>query len=322
MTLVTLQLLGASGLQVIQPGSIQALIADGQTFFQGGRLVGGAAMEFMPGALALGTQATIKNYLNANAISRALTWSSLSFATAQDGAATRLAGGWRVRWHDDSDWRLHEAAILAALNVLEKVPLETTIDPTTGQEFPSEKAKEITEENLRRLNAAEPKATAAFAEQLKTKGLDPAGTQIASGLGVVGAFNNGSLNAGTLDNLSLWWSRASTLSAKTSQGVLSVRMTGYFPGARDYPTGQVLGGFGGRWNLMGERYRLSSDVGTGYGTASGVEGMLGVTTLVKPAAVGQWVEVSILATATSLAGSKIVWNFSLRGAQDIAAMEL
>lgn len=306
-------LLDDRGLEVVQPGSVQAVINQGSALFAGGKLNGGVAMEVMPYALNLGSGLTLDQY-NRDFWARAISWSSFSVATQQIGSDVRYASGWRVRLWDDTDWRYQTDVVKEALKPLTDATKALT--PTVGRDLkplpPAERVP-IEASNATLIQTAQQEARSLLERKLKRNG-----SQGAFGIGYTGQATNADLNALVHDRLLVWGSLGSPLQGSdTLQWLVSPRLTHYFPTSPEYPGGQQVAGLGGRLSFINAFSRYGIDAGLGYGTGNGITGQLGLVSEVKPLG-GQWLEVGLKLDFTGQAGSRIMWNIGLKQNQDTA----
>ena len=113
--------------EVTRPGSLEDVLTSIQAFNKEGQLAPGVAVELTPWNLGVGSSMSLSDYQQKH-VRRVLSRASLSLATATakveddaaagDDANVRSAAALRIRFIDDSDWRLNEEAINCALDEL------------------------------------------------------------------------------------------------------------------------------------------------------------------------------------------------------------
>jgi hypothetical protein len=189
-----IDVLDATGLGVVKPGSTKDLATDFRALYAGGKVVPQVALELSPYALAYGNRTTYEDYAR-RAYVPILHRLHVSFATTSAGSgadqATLGAIGVRVRLIDRSDWRLDKAAVSCALDAaqLAKPPSK-----------PGDRVVVV-------VDAAPPpaelrKVQACFDEARKRRGSWNA-TQLAVGAAASSAFPGGKLQR-DLRDLTAW----------------------------------------------------------------------------------------------------------------------
>jgi hypothetical protein len=189
-----IDVLDATGLSVVKPGSTKDLATDFRALYAGGKVVPQVAIELSPYALAYGSRTTYEDYVR-RAYVPILHRINVSLATTSvgDGAdqATIGAIGVRVRLIDRSDWRLDKVAVSCAMDAaqLAKPPSK----PGSGVVVVVD--AEPSKEEVRKVKAC-------FDEARKRRGSWNA-AQLAVGAAMSSAFPGGKLQR-DLRDLTAW----------------------------------------------------------------------------------------------------------------------
>jgi hypothetical protein len=130
---LAMDLIGATDLAPVRPGSIKAALTALEAFSKDGKLVPGLAVELTPWSLWVGKGVTHEEYVDPRSVfARMLFGSSLSIATVSRGedetASIESAAALRVRLWDGSDWRLNTGAIDCVRDALAG-PLPGPVNP-------------------------------------------------------------------------------------------------------------------------------------------------------------------------------------------------
>jgi len=128
---IALEMLGSPDLKVIRPGSLQSLVTELQAFYKDGQLVPGTAIEFVPYSLA---GVTHRDYVKSKAkqFASRLSLSLATIAAGQDNKDVRAAVGFRIRFIDETDWRLNEKLLTCAKGVLDPADPDKDTPPAPG----------------------------------------------------------------------------------------------------------------------------------------------------------------------------------------------
>jgi hypothetical protein len=189
-----LDVLDASGLTAVKPGSLRDLSTELRALYKNGKVVPQLAIELAPYVVAFGQRSSYDDYRR-HAYVPLLHRFSISLATTSidegGGTATLGALGVRVRLLDRSDWRLDREAVTCALSAVEiaKPPSK----PGTAVVVPVE--DEAAKQEAKKVQACFDKAS----RRTGTWNAE----QVALGAAVSSAFPGGKLEADIRD-LTAW----------------------------------------------------------------------------------------------------------------------